>query len=265
MVADNITASLNADGGDYYVFPYSITYIYYEQYLTMVEDTVYQLTIALIAVFCVTFILLGFDIFSTFAIVLTIAIIVIDTLGCMYLWDIDLNAVSLVNLVMAIGMSVEFISHITRYFAVCTETSRVKRAQLAVGHMGSSILSGVAFTNLAGIIPLAFAKSQLFEVFYFRMFLLITLIGCAHGIMFQPILLIYIGPPVNKAKLLNEQQNAVKEKVKEESDNNAYENLALDKEDEKEHYTKLDPRNGTEMHSVGMQADMPECEANHTE
>ncbi|XP_006812837.2 NPC intracellular cholesterol transporter 1-like [Saccoglossus kowalevskii] len=67
--------------------------------------------------------------------------------------------------------------------------------------MGSSILSGVAFTNLAGIIPLAFANSQLFEVFYFRMFLLITILGCAHGIIFQPVLLIYLGPKVNKATL----------------------------------------------------------------
>ncbi|XP_077999755.1 NPC intracellular cholesterol transporter 1-like [Glandiceps talaboti] len=222
-IADNITTSLNADGGDFYVFPYSLTYVYYEQYLTMVDDTVYQLTIALIAIFVVSFLLLGFDILSTICIVLTITMIVIDTMGCMYLWNIDLNAVSLVNLVMAVGMSVEFISHITRYFAQCTSTSRVARAEKSVANVGSSILSGVAFTNLAGIIPLAFAKSQLFEIFYFRMFLLITLIGCAHGLMFQPILLIYLGPSVNKAKLLQEQQE-----IQSEDSESAYENMGMD-------------------------------------
>uniref|UniRef100_A0ABM0LYJ6 Niemann-Pick C1 protein-like n=1 Tax=Saccoglossus kowalevskii TaxID=10224 RepID=A0ABM0LYJ6_SACKO len=178
-----------------------VPYIYYEQYLTMVEDTVYQLTIALLAVFFVSFLLLGFDLLSSICIILTITMIIVDMLGCMYLWDIDLNAVSLVNLVLAIGISVEFISHVTRYFAQCTEKTRVKRAEAALAHMGSSILSGVAFTNLAGIIPLAFANSQLFEVFYFRMFLLITILGCAHGIIFQPVLLIYLGPKVNKATL----------------------------------------------------------------
>ncbi|XP_077864367.1 NPC intracellular cholesterol transporter 1-like [Saccoglossus kowalevskii] len=191
-ISDNITLSLNADGGDHYVFPYSLSYIYYEQYLTMVEDSLFQLTIALIAVFCISFLLLGFDILSTVCIVLTITMILIDMVGCMYLWDIDLNAISLVNLVLAVGMSIEFISHITRYFAFCTEKTRVKRAEKALAHMGSSILSGVALTNLVGTIPLAFANSQLFVVFYFRMFLLITILGCAHGIIFQPVLLIYL-------------------------------------------------------------------------
>ncbi|XP_077999623.1 NPC intracellular cholesterol transporter 1-like [Glandiceps talaboti] len=223
-LADNITASLNADGGDYYVFPYSIAYIYYEQYLTIVEDSIYQLTIALLAVFGVSFLLLGFDLPSTICIVLTIAMIVVDTLGCMYLWGIDLNAVSLVNLVMAVGMSVEFISHITRYFATCTLTSRVARAEQSIAHVGSSILSGVALTNLAGVVPLAFAKSQLFEVFYFRMFLLITVIGCAHSLIFQPVLLIYLGPPIRVLPSL--RKKAAQEK-KADFDN-IYENASME-------------------------------------
>ena len=37
----------------------------------------------------------------------------------MYHWDINLNALSLLNLVMASGISVEFCSHIIRAFAIC--------------------------------------------------------------------------------------------------------------------------------------------------
>ena len=39
--------------------------------------------------------------------------------GLMYHWDINLNALSLLNLVMASGISVEFCSHIIRAFAIC--------------------------------------------------------------------------------------------------------------------------------------------------
>ena len=39
-------------------------------------------------------------------------------MGMMYWWNVTLNAISLVNLVMASGISVEFCSHIIRDFAL---------------------------------------------------------------------------------------------------------------------------------------------------
>lgn len=64
--------------------------------------------------------------------VCTIAMILIDLMGVMAIWDIPLNAVSVVNLVMSIGISVEFCIHIAVMF-MRTKGTRDQRTQVCVG------------------------------------------------------------------------------------------------------------------------------------
>ncbi|KFO33059.1 NPC1-like intracellular cholesterol transporter 1 [Fukomys damarensis] len=205
LLANNITAELRKVPGtdpSFEVFPYTITNVFYQQYLTVLPEGVFTLALCFLPTFLVCYFLLGMDIRSGLLNLLVIIMILVDTTGLMAMWDISYNAVSLINLVAAVGMSVEFVSHITRSFAISTKPSRLERAREATISMGSAVFAGVAMTNLPGILILSLAQAQLIQIFFFRLNFLITVVGLVHSLVFLPVILSYLGPDVNPALVL---------------------------------------------------------------
>ncbi|XP_004839969.1 Niemann-Pick C1-like protein 1 [Heterocephalus glaber] len=209
VLANNITAELRKVPGTdpaFKVFPYTLTNVFYQQYLTVLPEGVFTLALCFLPTFVVCYFLLGLDIRSGLLNLLVIIMILVDTIGLMAMWGISYNAVSLINLVAAVGMSVEFVSHITRSFAISTKPSRLERAREATISMGSAVFAGVAMTNLPGILVLGLAQAQLIQIFFFRLNFLITMVGLVHGLIFLPVILSYLGPDVNPALVLEQER-----------------------------------------------------------
>ncbi len=73
------------------IFPYTLHYVYYEQYLTMWEDTGFLLGVSMAAIVSVTFVFAGFSIRSTAVITIVIIMVLVNLMGMMYWWEIQVR------------------------------------------------------------------------------------------------------------------------------------------------------------------------------
>jgi Niemann-Pick C1 protein len=115
----------------------------------------------------------------------------------------EMNAVFVVNLVTSLGFGVEFCNHIAMNFLHQRGKTREERAKKAMNAMGSSVVVGIASTKFLGVMVLAFAPSTLFKLYYFRMYMLIIILGVFNGLFFLPVLLRLCGPAVVSKNAFN--------------------------------------------------------------
>lgn len=135
--------------------PCSIFYVFYEQYLTIAKDTAFNLGVSLAAIFVVTSVLLGFELWSAVMVCITIAMILVNMFGVMWLWSISLNAVSLVNLVMV--SKSEFGLHLPGLFLLAFSFTFSVFPVFSFILMSTAELS-VAYTFFFSALPLGFLK-----------------------------------------------------------------------------------------------------------
>ena len=137
-------------------------FIYFEQYAIVVNEVIWNL-VAVSAV--VIIIMFPFCIHPLVVLILLVCFsaLIVELFGLMYIWNVQLNSISMINLVMAIGFTVDYSSHVAHAFVISREDTVNKRIIHALGSVGTSVLLGGVSTFI-GMSLTGFAKSTIFKV-----------------------------------------------------------------------------------------------------
>lgn len=183
-------------------FSYAQDYLDFEIYVTFLEDVATSVGMSLVAVFLVLLFITG-NVRITFMVTLSIIMVDAYLYALLYYWNLTFNTIVLINIVVALGLSVDYSAHIAHtylltkapnndYFRGNPARKRHYKARIAISQMGSSVFHG-GFSTLLAISALAPSSSYVFVVF-FKLWVGIIIFGMASGFFLLPIIFSFIGP-----------------------------------------------------------------------
>lgn len=173
------------------IFSFSPAFIYFEQYVAVLPNTLQTVGISVVAVLIVTSIFLS-NALVILLVTLSMAFIMLGIFGFMHLWGLSLSSITMIHLIMSVGFSVDYTAHICHAFLTVDGENRNERVNEAIILSGGPIFNG-AMSSLIGIIMLAFSESYVFTSF-FKVMVLVILFGLGQAIFFLPVILSLIGP-----------------------------------------------------------------------
>lgn len=122
------------------------------------------------------------------------SIISIETgvVGYMALWSVNLDSISMINLIMCIGFSVDYTAHICYAYMSSKARRPADKVKECLYALGVPIFQG-SISTILGMVALLLADSYIFSVF-FKMVFLVVFFGAIHGVFLLPVLLSLFGP-----------------------------------------------------------------------
>ncbi|XP_063432182.1 patched domain-containing protein 3-like [Mytilus trossulus] len=172
---------------------YTPIFVFCEQYIVLISSTLKTVGFAVTAMFIVTCIFMPHP--SIVLIVTTSMIsILLGVFGFLKLWGLDISVVTMIELIISVGFSVDFSAHICHAYLSSTSRDKQSRVREAIELAGGPIING-GLSTIVGLSMLLLSKSFIFQSF-FKVLFLVVAFGLLHGVIILPIILSFIGPKV---------------------------------------------------------------------
>nr|XP_056713094.1 patched domain-containing protein 3-like [Euleptes europaea] len=167
---------------------YHPAFIYFDQFLVIGRNTIQNILIAAGAMLIISLLLIPNPLCSLW-VTFAVASVIVGVTGFMAFWNVHLDSISMINLIICIGFSVDFSAHISYAFVSSEKPSMNEKAVDALYHLGYPIVQG-AISTIVGVLVLSMAPTYIFRTFFKIMFLVIFF-GALHGLIFIPVFLTF--------------------------------------------------------------------------
>lgn len=161
-------------------------FIFFDQFILVREISLQTITVAALVMMAISMFFIP-SISCAIWVAFSIMSIEIGVVGYMTHWGVNLDSISMINLIMCIGFSVDFSAHISYAYISCGESTPAARVRTSLYSLGLPIFQG-SLSTILGIVALAFAPSYVFVTFFKTVFL-VMLFGATHGVLLLPVLL----------------------------------------------------------------------------
>ncbi|VDL64888.1 unnamed protein product [Nippostrongylus brasiliensis] len=171
---------------EYNITTFMPLWLFTDQYAIIIPNTVQNIIIALACMVLIAFLLIPQPM-CAFWVALACASIDFGVVGYMTLWGVNLDAISMITIIMSIGFSVDHSAHITYGYVVSEAALPRDKVRDALASLGWPLCQG-ALSTIISVSVLADVPAYMIITF-FKTVLLSISIGLLHGLVFLPVLL----------------------------------------------------------------------------
>ena len=122
-------------------YPVSFTFVYLSHLIVIIKATLTNVVVCSVTILMLT---LPFVVRPQVSILLLLTFVsfLIELLGLMYLWDLSLNSITMIVILMAVGFAVDYSCHIVHAYLVSKETDPDSKMKDAISNIGATVLKG---------------------------------------------------------------------------------------------------------------------------